>query len=108
MVRLRRQQSLLSLLIVAPVLGLVLAWVPWPASALLAALATLHWLVEIPRVSWIQWVAIYSVGGVLVGLMMPGVNTHSDRASIPAAAVGPGSASTSGTTDPHADGRAWP
>src|SRR5437762_1239050 len=79
MMQIRRQHSLSSSLIVAPVLGLVLAYVPWPASAVLAALVILHWLVVTPRLRWIHWAWIYIIAGIVVGLMVPGGSSHGGR-----------------------------
>jgi hypothetical protein len=74
MIRLRRQYNLATLMAVVLALGVNFAWVPWPGSGVLAILIVISAVVSGFRL--IEWLVIYGIVGVLLGLLIPAVPAH--------------------------------
>jgi hypothetical protein len=66
MLRLRRQYNLATLMTVVLALGVDLAWMPWPSSGILAVAIVIP--VVVSGFTLIEWIVVYGVLGVLVGL----------------------------------------
>ena len=90
MLRFRKQITLANLMLVTPVLGLNFAYLPWPAS-LVGGIAILL-PVFVSGFKFIDYVWIFMIVGVLVGLLSPPVVTHGGRNIVapPAAGGSPG------------------
>jgi hypothetical protein len=82
MLRLRRQYNLATLMTVVLALGVDFAWVPWPSSGILAVAIVIP--VVVSGFTLIEWIVVYGVVGVLLGLLMPAVCTnHPTRNAAP-------------------------
>ncbi len=74
MVRLRRQFSLAKLIAVTCALAINFAWVPCPVCAILAVGIVIPLFVS--GLTLIECIVIYSIIGVLAGLLTPVIATH--------------------------------
>jgi hypothetical protein len=74
MVRFRRQFSLARLIGVTCAMAINFAWVSWPGCGILAVAIALPLFVS--GLTLIEVIVIYSIIGVLAGLLTPVIATH--------------------------------
>ena len=79
--------TIAKLMVVVLVLSLNFAWIPWPLCAIIAVAILPPMLVE--GLTLIGWCSVYSIAGILVGLLMPPVVTHCGKIGTPPTGAGP-------------------